>query len=167
MALSFHLSHGGGINGLYQIIGEILKPLRKKIRGLLHINGESLGYKIVACMGTFVLIDFSWIFFRANRFMDAFEIIRLMGTKNPWVLFDGSLYNCGLDDKNFRFMVFSICILAISDIVKMKDVKIREIVMRQDSWAKCIFVSLVIAFILLFGKYGPSYNSANFIYFQF
>lgn len=58
----------GGLNGLYQIIGEILQPLRDKLVKLFHLNRNSIGHKAVHIIVTFVLIDFTWIFFRANSF---------------------------------------------------------------------------------------------------
>lgn len=58
----------GGLNGLYQIISEILQPLRDKLVKLFHLNRNSIGHKAVHIIVTFVLIDFTWIFFRANSF---------------------------------------------------------------------------------------------------
>lgn len=52
----------GGLNGLYQIIGEILQPLRDKLVKLFRLNCNSIGHKAVHIIVTFVLIDFTWIF---------------------------------------------------------------------------------------------------------
>lgn len=158
----------GGINGLYQIIGEVLKPARDKIVSLLHLNRETLGHKLLQMTGTFLLVDFSWIFFRAKKLEDAFEIIKQMFCiHNPWILFDSSLYNCGLDIKNFELMLICICILFFADCCRMKKIRIREIVSKQDSWFKCIFVASVTWFVITFGVWGSVYSEANFIYFQF
>ncbi len=158
----------GGLNGLYQVIGEILQPVRDKLVTLMHLNRESLGHKLINIAGTFVLVDFSWIFFRATGFMGAFDIIKSMFMiKNPWILFDGSLYACGLDDKNFRLMLIAILILAFADFCKAKGIKIREVIIKQDYWFRWGFVAFSIAVILTFGIWGPGYDEANFIYFQF
>ncbi len=158
----------GGLNGLYQILGEMLQPVRNKLVSLLRLNRESLGHKLAQAIGTFILVDFSWIFFRANSFMDALDIIKSIFTvKNPWVLFDGSLYACGLDDKNFRLMLVSILLLFFADCCKKKGIVIREVIAKQDYWFRYIFIALAILLLLIFGKYGPAYDAANFIYFQF
>ena len=158
----------GGLNGLYQVIGEIVQPIRDKMVSVLHLNRESLGHKLMHIVGTFVLVDFSWIFFRANRFKEALEIIKsIITVKNPWILFDGSLYECGLDEKNFRLLLLGIAILLLADFCKRKGIKIREVIVRQDYWFRCIFIAVAIVFILLFGIWGPSFDKANFIYFQF
>lgn len=158
----------GGINGLYQVIGEILQPLRDKAVTVLQLNRKSLGHKLLCAACTFIMVDFSWIFFRANGFKKALVIIKSMFTvKNPWVLVDGSLYKCGLDDKNFRLMVIAILTLLFADFCKHRGIKIREVIIRQDYWFRWIFIAVSVAVILTFGIWGPNYNEANFIYFQF
>jgi D-alanyl-lipoteichoic acid acyltransferase DltB (MBOAT superfamily) len=158
----------GGINGLYQVIGEILQPLRDKAVTILQLNRKSLGHKLLCATCTFIMVDFSWIFFRANGFKKALVIINSMFTvKNPWVLVDGSLYKCGLDDKNFRLMLIAILTLLFADFCKHRGIKIREVIIRQDYWFRWIFIAVSVAVILTFGIWGPNYNEANFIYFQF
>ncbi|MCH5345281.1 MAG: MBOAT family protein [Acetatifactor sp.] len=158
----------GGLNGLYQVIGEILQPIRDKMVSVLHLNRGSLGHKLIHIVGTFVLVDFSWIFFRADKFKEALEIIKsIITVKNPWVLFDGSLYECGLDEKNFRLMLLGIVILLLVDLCKRKGIKIREVIVKQDYWFRWLFIAFAISAILTFGIWGPNYNEANFIYFQF
>jgi D-alanyl-lipoteichoic acid acyltransferase DltB (MBOAT superfamily) len=165
---SFSFVAWGGLNGLYQIIGEILQPVRDKLVTLLHLNRKSFGHKLIHIVGTFILVDFSWIFFRANQFMEAFDIIKSMaGVENQYILFDGSLYTCGLDDKNFRLMVVAIIVLLLADMCKAKGIKIREVIIQQDYWFRWIFIATAITLILVFGKYGPAYDASNFIYFQF
>ena len=165
---SFSFVAWGGLNGLYQVIGEILQPIRDKLVSVLHLDRESLGHRLIHIVGTFALVDFSWIFFRADRFREALEIIKSMIiVKNPWVLFDGSLYGCGLDEKNFRLMLLGIVLLLLADFCKRKGIKIREVVAKQDYWFRWLFIVFVISATLTFGIWGPSYNEANFIYFQF
>lgn len=158
----------GGVNGLYQIIGEVLQPVRNRLVNDLRLNRESFGHRLIQMIGTFILVDFSWIFFRANGFKEALVIIKSMfSVQNPWVLFDGSIYNCGLDSKNFWLMIISIVVLVFADYCKHQGIKIREVIIRQDYWFRWLFYAFTVGAILLFGKWGPSFNSANFIYFQF
>lgn len=158
----------GGLNGIYQIIGEMLKPLRDWSVQALHLKRDSLGHRLLHIVGTFLLVDFSWIFFRANKFQEAFQIIQQMVmTNNLWVLFDDSLYQCGLDGKNFRFMLLCLCVLLFADFCKHRGIQIRKILMAQDFWFRCMTIVFAIGIILTFGIWGPGYNEANFIYFQF
>ncbi len=158
----------GALNGLYQAAGELLKPLRDRAVKILHLNRASLGHRLLCMTGTFLLVDFSWIFFRANSFYKSFEIIRQMvSVKNPWVLFDGSLYQCGLDMKNFHLMIVCLGVLLLADVCRYKGIRIREVLMSQDVWFRCAVVVFSVCFILAFGIWGPGYDAAGFIYFQF
>lgn len=158
----------GGINGLYQVGEEILAPIHRKLEGRLNLNPSALSNKLVKGVITFILIDFSWIFFRAKGLKESFLIIKSMfTTKNIWILFDGSLYSCGLDQKNFSFMLICIAILILIDICRRKDIRLIKVFSEQDFWFRCLFISLFTTFILIFGLYGSSYDASNFIYFQF
>jgi len=120
----------GGLNGLYQIAGEVLSPIRKKLNQRLCLNEISIGHKLIRMIATFVLVDFSWIFFRADSLKESVAIIKSMVTVyNPWILFDGGIYQCGLDIKNYRLMIVCICVLSFADYLKHKGIKIREVIL--------------------------------------
>lgn len=158
----------GILNGIYQIIGDILNPIRDKLVKILCLDRETFSHKLIKVFFTFILVDFSWIFFRANSFLEAFYIIKCMiNVYNPWILFDGSLYSCGLEQRNFTLMIISICILLFADICKYKGVMIRKVIARQEYWFQWLVVAISIALILLVGIWGTGYNETNFIYFQF
>lgn len=158
----------GGLNGLYQVIGEILKPARDQAIKHLHLNRNSIGHKILCGFFTFVLVDFAWIFFRSNGFHESLDIVKTMLTNNNlWILMDGSLFTCGLDNKNFGIMIISIGILLFADIFKRRGVKIRQVIAEQDYWCRCLIMIIAICYILIFGIWGSGYDAAGFIYFQF
>ena len=125
-------------------------------------------HKIYKVLTTFVLLDVTWIFFRADGFKQALRMIQSIFTVyNPWIFFDDSLYNLGLDRKNFQLMIFSILILIIADFVKWKGYSVREWVYKQERWFRWAFYIISILFVLIFGVWGPAYNESAFIYFQF
>ena len=159
----------GGLNGIYQVFGEATQPIRDRVVRTIGLRRESLGHRLGQMFITFVLISFSWIFFRAPNFHSAAEIIRSIFTgNNISVLFDHySIYQCGLDVWNFRLMIGSILILLIADICKRKGIVLRDIIARQNLWVRCLVIVLAISFILLFGMWGPAFDKASFIYFQF
>ncbi len=158
----------GGLNGLYQIIGEVLQPIREKLVRIFCVDKDSIGHKMICTIATFILIDFTWIFFRAEDMGDSLAIIQALFTvRNPWILFDGSIYNCGLDQKNFWLMINGIILLIIVDYFKSKKIIIREIVSRQHIVLRWLLIDFAIIILLVFGIWGSSYDAANFIYFQF
>lgn len=157
-----------GVNGGYQIAGEVLRPIRDKVVTLCHFNRESLAHKLIHVAGTFLLVDFSWIFFRANGTREAVHIIKnMIMLQNPEILLDKSLYKCGLDKMNFGLLILYLGGLLFADCCKYKRIRIREIIIKQDYWFRCLFIAFTVSFILIFGIWGPAYDKANFIYFQF
>lgn len=158
----------GGINGLYQIVGDALKKVRGKIRRIVGITPETIGYKIIATLITFVLIDFSWIFFRANSFTQSLHIIKsIFTTYNPWILFDGSLFECGLNRPDVFILLLSLLALLLADILKIKGITLRYVILEQDWLCRCLIYVVSIVVLLIFGVYGSNYDAAAFIYFQF
>ncbi len=158
----------GGLNGIYQVFAYVLRPVRDKLVKVFCLDREALSHKLFHIIGTFLLVDFTWIFFRASSLKEAVGIVRSMfAVHNPQILLDDSLYHCGLDRKNFDVMLFAIVVLVVADICKTRGIKIREIIRRQEWWFRYLFVALSAAFILLLGIWGAGYDATSFIYFQF
>lgn len=158
----------GGLNGLYQVLGDILKPIRNQLVRMLRLNRSSIGHKLFKITLTNVLVCLSWIFFRSSSVTDAFRILSgILTVHNPWILLDGSLYVHGLDQKNFTLLWFSIGILFFADFCKKRGIVVRHIIIRQDYWVRWLVFAFSISAILLFGIWGTAYDATNFIYFQF
>ncbi len=165
---SFNYIAWGGINGVYQIIGSYLKKPRIALKNALRIDDNSLGAGIIKTVITFLLVDFSWIFFRAGGFAMALEVIRsILTVHNPWILFDGSLFNFSLDEGEFFVLFIAILVLLFADVMKKRKVVIRNVIMKQDWLSQSLVVSFSILLILVFGIWGEGYDAQNFIYFQF
>jgi len=146
------------MHGLYQIVGDSLQPVRKKIRSILHINVQSIGYRIVATIITFLLAAFAFIFFRAESAGVGLQAIKSIFTvHNPWILFDKSLYECGLNEKNFILLIICLAVLLLADICKMKGIVIRHKIMQQNMIVRDLIISLITL------KYTQS-NSVCFAY---
>lgn len=153
----------GGLNGIFQILEGLAQKRKNKTE-----KKELITHKIGKILITFLLVDFTWIFFRAANLEGAVNIIKSIFTAdNFYVLLNGSLFKCGLDTSNFILMLLGIGIIVFADICKYKGIVIREVIAKQGFWFKCIFVAMVIGLIILFGIWGPGYDAKNFIYFQF
>ncbi len=158
----------GLLNGAWQIIGDLLKPFKKKAAVFLDIKEDSLSHKCIRVVTTFFLVDLAWVFFRADSAFAALRIIKRMFTaRNHWVWFDGSLFECGLSRQNFTLMIWGILLLFVVDICKYRGISLRKVLAKQDYWAQCLAVAATVLGILLFGMWGAGYDAANFIYFQF
>jgi len=164
---SWHFVVWGGLNGIYQVIGDVTKPYRNKLIDLLKINTECFSYRLFQMGITFVLINITWVFFRADNISIAISMLQQMVTVfNPWVLFDGTLFKLGIDSKDFMVALISIAILWIVDYAHTKG-SVREWISKQNLVFRWGLYYVVIFSILIFGIYGPGYDAAAFIYFQF
>ena len=158
----------GFLNGIYQVVGDILKPVRDKVVAVLHVNRNSIAHKCLQMMITFTLVGISWVFFRANSVSEAFSILSsILRIHNVWILFDGSMFACGLDSFNFNILILSLGILLFADICKRKRISVSDVLLKQDAWARWIVIAVSVCSILLFGIWGSGYDAASFIYFQF
>ena len=158
----------GGLNGLFQIAGELLRPLRGRMKKLLCLRDDTQSARLLSIVTTFLLIDLTWIFFRADDLTEAAGILRrLFSSPNVAAFFDGSLYNVALSRIDFHIGLLSIALLLAVDIVHERGVGIRDWILRQDLWLRWTIYILAIFSILIFGFYGPNYDAAQFIYFQF
>lgn len=153
----------GGINGFYQIIENVLKK-----RFGCKLSSERFGGKVFRMFSTFLLINFSWIFFRADNLAAALGIIRRMfSVNNAWLFFDGSLSGMGLDFKDLFVLFISLEVLAGVSILQYCNVHIRECIARQNIVFRYMLYAASIVSIIIFGVYGAAYDATSFIYFQF
>ncbi len=156
----------GLMNGLFQIIGEITYSVREKAKTFLHINTNEIMYKVLSAGITFLLVAFSFIFFRAETTQDAFHFIQRMFSEwNPWILFDGSIYNLGISEKEIRLLLCMIGVLLFADICKYKQICISDKILKQDIWGRVTIYIAIIIFLIIFAYYGE--ETSRFIYFAF
>jgi D-alanyl-lipoteichoic acid acyltransferase DltB (MBOAT superfamily) len=158
----------GLIHGVYQVIGGVTKPVRNKLNEIFDMKPESIGHKLVSMVITFILVDFAWIFFRADSINTAFDmIISMIHIGNVGSVLGGGIYELGVSALGFKVLLLSILILLFSDFMKYKGIKIRDVIINQELWCRWICYIGIIWFILVFGIWGGSYDASGFIYFQF
>jgi len=141
----------GGLNGFYQVIFKILgiSPKRKKEGG--RFNLVYIGNLLL----TFILISFSWIFFRANSFSDAIIVIERMVTA-PGGLFIG-------EKSSFAYSLFAIIVLMLKDAYDEFYPDGNLFFTSKVRTIRYLSYSIIIVIILLLGVF----DGGQFIYFQF
>ncbi|MBP5597432.1 MAG: MBOAT family protein [Pseudobutyrivibrio sp.] len=159
----------GGIHGFYQVLGDWTKSTRTKISKKLEINTECFSWRLLQTVCTYILFDIALFFFRADTLKDAISYIHRIITKpTPWVLFNDGLYMLGLNRTEFNILLVSLMILFIVDYIRFKTgMTIDKFLFTQNVWFEWLVVIVLILMIFTFGKYGPSFDAKQFIYFQF
>jgi alginate O-acetyltransferase complex protein AlgI len=156
----------GGLHGIYQVVGDMLKPVKTKLIDRFKIDTNQFGYKLFQAIVTFILVDFAWIFFRADSFTKAVMMIKNMFYFNPWIFSDGSLYEMGLDSKDFQMSVIGIMmILFINILQRTKNLRVE--LSKQNILFRWVIYIAGAMLLLIFGVYGPAYDYQQFIYSHF
>lgn len=154
----------GFLHGIYQVIGDVVRPAFNRISDYLN----KYLVKIISIVVTFILVDFAWIFFRANNVEDAMHVILSMChfSNLNWTK-DGTLFELGLNSANIKVLLVSIFILFIADIAKYNGIVVRKLITKLILPARWICYLVAVFYILIFGIWGASYDASSFIYFQF
>ncbi len=134
----------GALNGIYLIIEALL--FKKTRKGLINV------------FVTFFLINFAWIFFRANSTENAFYIIKTIFT-SPGRLYIGS----GDDITASIYATLAIAILVLVETKKEYFTTQFSISNNRIEYVRLVGYAVVIFMILYIGVFGES----QFIYFQF
>lgn len=159
----------GGMHGIYQVIGEILAPVRKKINKLLKVNEGVFSYKLGQILFTFSLTTLTWVFFRAKNIEEAIYFFERMFTRwNPWVFFNEGLYKFGLDRIEVNILFVALITMFLVELLKyLKNKMLSDFIAEQNLWFRWIVIIGLVVSILVYGEYGVTFDSNQFIYFQF
>lgn len=160
----------GGIHGLYIVIGEITKKIRRTIINYSKINNLPRVYGLLQTSVIFLLVCFAWIFFRANTLHDAWHIIANLFTGIYSFIFNLTDINA---TKNvlgkfaispLEFIRIWIFIFFLTIIYLYKGSKsVRQALTNKPTFVRWGFYYLLILAIMFFGNLGEQ----PFIYFQF
>lgn len=154
----------GILNGLYQVISQLLDPLRKKWFALAKIKEDSRWLHGFRIFFTFCLTCLAWVLFRANSLSDALLVFRSVFSI-PWTGLHGSLGAFGVSGKTLIMLaVFSVGLLIADWFISEK--KLAEKINGRFIPRYAVYFVLI-AVILIFGSYGVGYDPQDFVYFQF
>jgi len=145
--------------------GILLKPVITQVIAKFHIKTECFSWRLFKITGTLMIVCIGRYFSRADSLKDALRMLkRTFSAFNPWVLFDGTFLNLGLDIKDINLLLISIITLFVVEIFQEKGVFLRQKISEQNlvfRWS--IYITAIFA-ILIFGVYGIGYEGSDFIY---
>lgn len=145
----------GGIHGLLQIIETWIYPKTKKERRR-HFWQLPV---------TFVLLCFTWIFFRANSIQDAFWIISRLfwDIGRPMNYLQTGITCLGISPAAAIGMCLSVLILAAYDLASLK----RDVIKSISSQKFYIRWPVYVLLLVVIALFAPKGVATEFIYFQF
>lgn len=160
--------HGSGLNyvvwgvlhGFYQIVEELFrKPMPRNTNKLLDVS------KIVF---NFILVNFAWLFFRANSLTDACRMLGMivMNWNNMQLGFLEEIENVLPEVQRMYLIIGSVCLFVI-DYMREKQIEIKARFFNLPFTCRW-FVYISVLILLGFASVSALYfETANFIYGQF
>lgn len=175
---SFAFVFWGLLNGVYQVTEDALKETWVRVNYMRkwcepvgeweEKPQERFSKVLFQTIRTFLLVSFAWLFFRAGGLHHALEILKNMFRENNWIiLFNGSLYELGVERHYMNVMLGSILLLFAVDYQKYHGKDVADVFLKQGWWFRVSGIMLLLFTILLYGCYGEMYDIQQFIYFQF
>ena len=162
----WHFVIWGVLNGGFQVLDLLLNPAKERSRKKI---GNDISIAVLSAAQifiTFVLISFTWIFFRAENTEEAVKILACIFGRNP-----GNEVALGIREfSDLRPLTLAgVCIVlfGIADYIKecrKTDLLIASVNKSLLYWLTLAALTL---FVAVFGVYGSGYNAGAFIYFQF
>lgn len=165
---AWHYVIWGGLNGLLSVAEDVCNPIRKKCISFFRIDDNRKIYRVFRRVVTFILIDVTWVFFRAEAVGDAFYIIKatVRDFRLEWFINIG-FENMFASSKIMFIIAVSLLILFVVDLLKTKGINLEAVVFRQQIVFRWGFYWFFFLVILYWGAYGQGYEQKQFIYFQF
>ena len=159
-SVGFHYIVWGLMQGIFQIIGAITLPLKKKLCTSLKINRFSGLFWLIQWSITFILINLSWLMFRADGLMAAINMFKSIFVSSP-----PSLINLAYID--YLILGFSLIILFAVSYYHEKGYCLRDELSKMLLPIRWVILLLLFTVIVLLGIYGPGYSASAFIYMSF
>jgi alginate O-acetyltransferase complex protein AlgI len=152
----------GSLNGFYLIFSIWTKDYREKLADYLSLTKYPQLHNFLKTIVIFILISFSWIFFRANSVSEAIYIVQHLFVNLGKSFND--IYNIGLNNTEFFIAVSGIIFLLAIELIQEKYGRIIEMLSKRPLWFRYASYASLLSLILLFGIYS---SNSTFIYFQF
>ena len=149
----------GGLHGLLQVIETLLYP---KTRKGVEVKRKKHWWQLPI---TFLLLCFTWIFFRANSITDAVWIIKKLfwDIGRPMVYLQTCVICLGLTKAAAIGILTSIAVLAIYDLLSLKG----DVIAAFSRQKFFIRWPVYVLFLIAIALFSSKNVATEFIYFQF
>jgi len=156
---------GGVYYGIVLALSFYFEPHIKRWTQKLKINTECFSWKLFQCVRTFFIFTAPYVMGGARTYSKIYQYIKcLFSSYNPWIFFDGSLYQLGVSEQQLRIISLGLLALIIVSAIQEKGYSVRELLDKQNVVFRGIIYLVLLFAIVLFGVYGPGYDASAFIY---
>lgn len=155
------LWHGVGWNfllwGAIHGVAQVCSGMRRKDEKL------NFSAKLRRGIFTFAVVDFAWLFFRADSVGHALALLKQMTTQ----IGDFSMIGGCLDFGNWMILLLGLLAVFLVDVVHERGIRIREWLEKQEIWFRYAVYLFLFCSCLYMGVNYADGGVTQFIYFQF
>lgn len=155
----------GGLHALYQVVGILTLPLRDKLFTKIGINPKGKALGLVRTLVTFLLVDFAWLFFRANTTGEMVTLLKALFSPASWKFSLEQVFSMlELTPVGMVITALSIVLLLVLDrmIGHGDEEDMGEVVSKKGGVVLVVWAVVLAWTILMKNDLG-----STFIYFQF
>ncbi len=154
----------GLLNGLYQVIGQLLSPAKKRLHGRLNVSAETGWFSAVRVLSTFLLIAATWVFFRAGSVTQALLVFRRILSVFREGLALGDVFSL----ISIQQIALSAIILLLFFFWELRREKGKPaFCLEKRSFSYWLTLCLIALVVGIFGVYGDGFDPQDFVYFKF
>lgn len=165
--------HGTGWHyiffGIYYLViilmENLMEPGVVKVANALHINRESIPYRVFQTIKLLIIVFIGELFFAARSLTLGFQMFFSIFTGFHWsVLIDGSLLKLGVSIQDFFVVFFGLFTVFIVGVIHERGISIRDKISGFTMPTRFGLYYAAILVVLIFGAYGEGYLPVKLIY---
>lgn len=157
-------------NGILLALASLLAPCFKTINTKLHINTECLAWRIFQIVRTYILMMLGFMFDIADGFGDGINMIceSIMGVGSLSTI-DNRIFS----DNGFYIYDLIVAILGLAVVFSISlyeeknNIQLREVLVKKSVGLQLTVTTVILLVVIIFGVYGPGFDSNDFVYMQF
>lgn len=132
---------------------------------VLKVNTKAFSWRLFRILRTLFIVVIGRYFSNADSLTSALRLLKRTFVEfNPWVLADGSIYELGLDQLDMRVLFIALLVLFAVSFAQERGVKVREWLSGQNYWLRVAVMVGLVMFVVIYGVYGPEYDTTTFVY---
>lgn len=156
----------GAVNGIFVIIGQLLRPVKKRVYAAIKVDEECESIITLRRIIVFWLITITWVFFR-NNISTSLYIIKNIVLFYPVKLFEPALLTiCGTEVRTFGTMTM-VVIFGIIQYCRKDERKYYLKFRKQPIFMQCMVIAIIIYICIFKASAGSTTLNTQFLYFQF
>jgi hypothetical protein len=152
-------------NGFVIVLGMICKPLFDKMAEVLHVNVKTFAFKVWTIIRTYCVMVVGKVIVKAVNVPAAFIMLKMVLTDfMHFGQIRHRLNQMGMGGYDWLLLMLSLLLLFTVSVLQERGIVLRDKIESKPLLLRWVFYLAVIAFLIVFGIYGPGYNATEFIY---